>query len=465
MTPKGDVLDESTNLITEIESGLDKTLRQRREAIERELEERFRREREETDRKLSQIERDFARERGTLREYKGTIAEFESARDTLEAEIREHLEKSNQYQGEIEHLTGQTREELRLVHELSAKLSALRASTESKVNEIRNRLAEKYRPGDARMAPPPAPFEEPLRSSGEKAAEKGTPSLPASAVSDEEDREFVIDLESELGKLKRIKELLETDAAAPTAAMGAAMPAAVPEPAREPVRPPEWTSFEPAAETEARADFKMPEINQFIQDFVKRERHLEPEPALGSKEKGRAKAEEIRPAAADEANFQAVFDLLEKYRRSEPTDYNGEINFFQNRDHMILDGESLIRAMAHIVTEAKKLFGRLSQASSPKDQFFIKQELINNQEILRKIILRSVRMGERESCRLPRFTEDVLSTLVLKDVLERLNMDNWSNEEDFAAFEGLTQKLKDAFYRRITPPAQYLRSILQELEG
>ena len=463
MTPKGDALDESTNLINEIESGLDKTLRQRREEIERDLEDRLRREREETDRKLSLIERDFARERGTLREYKGTIAEFESARDSLEAKIREHLDKSNQYQGEIERLTGQTREELRLVQELSAKLSELRASTESKVNEIRNRLAEKYGTGDARITQEPVPVEGALHPFGEAVPKKGT--RPPAAATEDEGREFVIDLESELGKLKRIKELLETDAASPAAAQSAARSSAIPDPSREPSHPPEWGSFEPASEPDSRTDFKMPEINQFIHDFVKHEHNLEPGAASGLEDKGRAKAEEKRPAAIEEANFQAVFDLLEKYRRSEPTDYNGEINFFQNRDHLILDGESLIRAMTHIVTEAKKLFGRLGQASSPKEQFFIKQELINNQEILRKIILRSVRMGERESCRLPHYTEDILNARVLKDVLERLNMDNWSNQEDFTAFENLTQQLKDTFYRRITPPAQYLRSIVQELEG
>jgi hypothetical protein len=121
--------------------------------------------------------------------------------------------------------------------------------------------------------------------------------------------------------------------------------------------------------------------------------------------------------------------------------------------------------VSSVAGEARKLFARLGQASTPKDQFFIKQELINNQEVLRKVILRSVRMCERESCRLPRYTEDILNAGVLKDLLERLNMDNWSNQDDFAAFEATSVRLKDAFHRRITPPAKYLSSIVQELEG
>jgi hypothetical protein len=213
----------------------------------------------------------------------------------------------------------------------------------------------------------------------------------------------------------------------------------------------------------ARPEFKMPEINQFIQDFVKREQELSGEPS--ARAAAPALAAEDRVPAMEETNFQHAFELLEKYRRSESTDYNGEISFFQNRDHLILDGESLLRAVVHVVDEAKKLYQKLGQASTPKDQFFIKQELINNQEILRKIVLRSVRMCEREACRLPRYTGDILSIAVLKDILERLNMDNWSNQEDFAVFEGTAHKMKDEFNRRITPPAQYLRSIVQELEG
>jgi hypothetical protein len=74
-------------------------------------------------------------------------------------------------------------------------------------------------------------------------------------------------------------------------------------------------------------------------------------------------------------------------------------------------------------------------------------------------------MCERESCRLPRFTSDILNPGVLKDLLERLNMDNWSNQEDFAAFETVAAQLKDAFHKRITPPARYLHAVIQELEG
>lgn len=469
MTPKGDILDQSATMISEIEDTLEQSLRQRREAIERELEERFRRERQESELRLSQVEAEFHREKGALREYKGALADFEVARGTIETQIREHLDTSARQQKEIERLSVLTLEEIRIVGELSLKLSDLRENTEMKVNEMRSSLKEKYKtlpkPPFDRSPEPAAEFvpERPLRPA--------PPAAAAAALDDDENREFVVDLEQELGKLKRIKEFLETDSTSSGRAPNSvpAHTGAVQAPSAGTVlAPPEsekppWPMFKSAPASAEPAEFKMPEINQFIRDFVRQEQ----EPSGSPEAAGivRTPGADRKPAAAEDTSFQGVFQLLEKYRRSETTDYNGEISFFQNRDHLILDGESLIRIVAHIVGEAKKLYLKLGQASTPKDQFFIKQELINNQEILRKVVLRSVRMCERESCRLPRYTEDILNLSMLKDVLERLNMDNWSNQVDFAAFDGFAVQTKDAFYRRITPPAQYLRSIIQELEG
>jgi len=208
----------------------------------------------------------------------------------------------------------------------------------------------------------------------------------------------------------------------------------------------------------------MPEINKFIEEFVKQEREAQAEPEFIERETAKPKVEE-RKAVFDDLNFQAVFETLEKFRKSEATDYEGEISYFVNRDRTILDGESLVRAVGHMLEEARKLYEKLGQTESPKDQFFIKQELINHQEILRKIVLRAVKLCEREGHTLPGYTEGILSLGVLKDILEKLNLDNWSNADDFSSFEALAGRLKDTFYKRITPPARYLRSIVQELEG
>ncbi len=98
------------------------------------------------------------------------------------------------------------------------------------------------------------------------------------------------------------------------------------------------------------------------------------------------------------------------------------------------DPEKLLAAVDRTLEEGQRLTVKLGQTESPKDQFFIKQELINWQEGLRALFLRVVKMCEKSSWRLPRFTEDVINTQVLRRLLERLSMENWSNLDDFASF-------------------------------
>lgn len=423
MTPKGDVLDESTMIITEIESNLEKALQKRKEEIGREYQDRIRREKEESDKKLTMIQQEFDKEKETLKDYRGAISDFETVRDTLQVQIDDHLGKGVGYQKEIEKLTALTLDELRAVGELSSKLTELRRSTEVKVSELRTKLKEKY-------------------------------GIVTEGLEEKSSNEIVVDLEQELNKLKKIKELLETDPDGPKGSHGNnPHPAAQAEPSAPPEEP------DPP---QGQPEFRIPEINQFIEDLG---RQADEAKNPGSSQEHARHKNDDKPTLFEELNFQAVFEALERYRRAEPTDNNGEISFFQNRDRMILDGESLIRAVTHMLEDAKKMYQKLEQVDAAKDQFFIKQELINSQEVLRKVILRSVKMCEKENCSLPMHTADILSVLVLKDILEKLNMDNWSNEEDFNAFESYATKLKDTFYKKITPPALYLKSIVDELEA
>jgi len=452
------VLDESNSLITEIESNLDLTLAKRREEIERELQARIQREKEESERKLSEIEGEIARERETLRDYRGTITSFETERDSLQDEIKTHVEKSIGYQKDIEQLTALTLEELRLLSDLTARLAVLRERTELKVSEIRTQLKDKY-------------------------------GLVTEPLDRKESGDVVVNLQQELSKLKQIQALLETEnppfEAVPAATVGNAVPEPLPvsKPEAGPKSKPEMTFVPPEMSVPEAvslepppAELKMPEISSFIEEFVRKEGESHADVPLGDLpipkwEEQPAPAAAARPVPppppvptpVEEVNFQTVFEILEKNRKSEPTDYNGEISFFKNGDVTILDGETIIRAMSHIVDDSRRLYQKLAATESPKDQFFLKQDLINHQEILRKIVLRGVKLCEKEKSRLPSYTEDVLNVSLLKDILDKLNLDNWSNEEEFNAFETLTSRIKDAFYKRITPPAFYLKSIVQEL--
>jgi hypothetical protein len=78
--------------------------------------------------------------------------------------------------------------------------------------------------------------------------------------------------------------------------------------------------------------------------------------------------------------------------------------------------------------------------------------------------MRGVSMCEKENCALPSYTADILNKDVLKDILEKLNMENWSNQDDFTFFEKYAKNLKTNYYSRITPPAIYLKSIIDELK-
>jgi hypothetical protein len=445
---KTNALDDSHDFILEIESNLEKTLAKRKEEIERDLQERIRKEKDESDRKLSEIEGEIAKERESLKEYRGTIAAFDSERDGLQDEIKVHLDRSIGYQKDIEQLTALTLEELRQMADLTARLTELRDRTELKVSEIRNRLKEKY-------------------------------GLVTEPLDRKESGDVVVNLEKELAKLKRIQALLETESPAetePIVGLGNAVPEEIPEPGPDIASlPAPSAGSPPAAESMPEegidsasgpsTEVKMPEINMFIEEFVKKEDEAGGDEPLGDLPLPEWKVEKEAKQAPlpTEINFEAVFETLEKYRKSEPTDYNGEISFFKNEETSILDGETIIRAMSHLVDDGRKLYEKLAVTESPKDQFFLKQDLINHQEILRKIVLRAVKLCERENHRLPRYTEDVLNVALLKEVLDKLNLDNWSNKEEFEAFKSQTARLKDAFYKKITPPAIYLKSIVDEL--
>ncbi|MGB8952503.1 MAG: hypothetical protein WCC06_07540 [Candidatus Aminicenantales bacterium] len=420
MAAKGDIIDESSLIISEIESNLQKALLKKKEQVERELQEKIRKEKEESEKKILKIEKEFEKERESLKDYRNVMAEFESARVEIQKQMKEHLDQGIQYQKEIEKLTALTLEELKIVSELSLKLAGLRQESEEKAFSMKKTLEEKF--GHS--------FEVP----------ESIPQMP-------ESNEIEVNLEHELSKLKKIKELLETETNQ-----------FEPNPELEKFPAPDNNSgeMEPSPDP---LSFKIPEIHEFMENEPSVETEKPPSDEK-LKEKGEAKKKIL-----DENNFQMAYQMLEQYRRSEPTDYNGEISYFQSGERILLDGESIIRAMTLVIEEAKKLYQKLSQTESPKEQFFVKQELINNQEVLRKIILRSVKMCEKESCSLPKFTDKIMNIEILKEILEKLNMNNWSNQDDFISFEEYSVKLRDAYYKSITPPALYLHSLLEELEG
>ena len=411
-------MKDSLAVIEEVEGKLEKILSKRKEEIERELDEKLSAIKKEAEKKIESIEKELEKGKEILHDYRTVVSEFESERNAVQRQIKEHFDKAIQHQTEIERMAGLTLEELRVIGELNRKLETLHQTAEEKVNSYRKDLEDRF-------------------------------GIVAELPESVEEEEVKIDLEQELVKLKKIKELLEAE------------PIAVEErPAEEaaemaPEAPAEAAAA-PAAEEEVPAS--LPEINEVMEKALAREAEAE-----------RAAEEEVQPLERawdeDKESFQMLFETLEKYRKIESRNGNGEVSFFQSDNKLILDGEHIVASIDESLEEAKRLYLKLSQTESPKEQFFIKQEIINYQEMLRKYLLRYIKMCEKEGALLPQFTAEILNLEILKDILEKLSMENWSNPADFNSFRTHVESLKDAYYAKITPPALYLRSLIEELEG
>jgi hypothetical protein len=401
MAKKDDTPKKSSSVFEEIEEQLEQALAKKKEDIEKELEERIRQEKEETQRRIEGLDKELKQERGALVDIQSQLDEFENQKAELKKQIKEHIDKAIKLQTEIETMTGQTLEELKTVSSLNQKLEELQQEAGEKVSALKKSLEEKF-------------------------------GIVADVPEGKEFDETELNLDHELAKLKKIMELLNSNGP---------VEEVVPEEQPEEKQPDEVS--EKVEEEEAAP--------------------VEPE-GLQPVEEMEAEPKEKEEAPEEEASFQASFDKLEEFRKGSTNENDAELSYFENNERIVLDGEFLVASLNNCFEEAKKLYIRLSQTESPKDQFFIKQEIIKQQEALRKVMLRSIRMCEKDNCSLPEYTLEILNLDVLKSALEKVSMQNWSNQDDFAAFDNFAKELKDSFYSRITPPAAYLLSIMQELE-
>ncbi|MDH5745252.1 MAG: hypothetical protein OEZ52_17045 [Candidatus Aminicenantes bacterium] len=422
MAKKDDTPEKPSTILDEIEQQLEHALAKKKEDVEKELEERIRKEKEEAQKKIQDIDKEIAKEKKTLIDFKTLLAEFETNKRDLKKQIKEHIEKAIRFQTEIESLTGQTLEELKKVSELNQKLEELQHDTGEKVSALKKDLEEKF-------------------------------GIVAEVPGDEEAEETEINLDRELAKLKKIKELLDNS--------GAVEELVTEEMPEEPI---EQEVVEEPVEEKPEEE-AVPE-----EEEKKEEPEIEvlepggPPPAEGPEEVTEEPEEPEAAPEQDEISFQVAFDKLEQYRKGSTNENDAEISYFENNEKIVLDGEYIISTLNNHFEEAKKLYIKLSQTESPKDQFFIKQEIIKHQEALRKVMLRSIRLCEQENCSLPEYTVEILSLDVLKNVLEKVSMQNWSNQDDFSSFDNFSKELKDSFYSKITPPAAYLQSIMKELD-
>jgi hypothetical protein len=422
------IFRDSSQVIQEVEDQLERILQKRFLEVDSDLVERINREKEAARKRKEEIEREFEKEKTALGEYRVMVRDFEEQRAGLLNEARDRFQRVLKFQAEIESLAKSTVDEIKRVNDIQERLEILRSKTAERAAFLKNDLSERF----------------------------GI----VAEVMEEEPKPLNLDLDEELEKLRKIKDLLAVESAAAGLGRLGGQPAA----------------DEDLAVMDAAADKSSPEIPEIpgIQDLI-----------AGSASKGTSQApnepgpsapEDAGSAASDEAApaREAAFrdDLtedelvadLESYRRTEPANGSGEIHYFQKDDVVIADPEKLLVAVDRTLEEGQRLSVKLGLTESPKDQFFIKQELINWQEGLRALFLRVVKMCEKNAWTLPRYTEDIISSQVLRRLLERLSMENWSNLDEFAAFTSGVAEIRKAFQARIEPRLPYLNALRQELE-
>lgn len=165
-----------------------------------------------------------------------------------------------------------------------------------------------------------------------------------------------------------------------------------------------------------------------------------------------------------ETLVSTIKEELDKYRKYESISPELEISYFEHRQKLMIDGEHIITAVSKNVEEVKNLFNTQIQTKSPKAHFSIQQEIKRYQDNVRKLFLNIVRMTGNNSCDLPQYTEDILNIDTVKTLLEKLSLEDWNNQVEFTSFYSMFHEIREGFYKRITPPSQYLESILRELE-
>jgi len=424
------IFRDSSQVIQEVETQLERILQKKFNDVDSELVERINREKEAARRRKEEIEREFEKEKLALNDYRTMVRDFEEQRAGLLNEARDRFQNVLKFQAEIETLAKSTVEEIKRVNEIQDKLEELRTRTSERAAFLKNDLRERF-------------------------------GIVAEVMEEEEAKPLGLDLDQELEKLRKIKDLLAIESAAANLGRMGGLPA----------RREDLADLDAAAST---AGLDIPEIQDLIagpaaeapeapieEAAAAPDEAAAPEPAAPAEPLSVPEAEEAENAGSEEE----VVACLESYRRTEPANGSGEIHYFQKDRTVVADPEKILAAADKTLDEAQRLSLKLGLTESPKDQFFIKQELINWQEGLRALFLRVIKMCERSAWVLPRYTEDIINTQILRGLLERLSMENWSNLEEFASFSAAMGEIRRAFQARVEPRLPYLRSLKRDIEG
>jgi len=443
---------EQSAILDDIEKRVSEIFSAQKSEVEQSLVERITREKEEAQKRIEAVNNEFAQVRGFLDDHKTAMAELQTLEEHLRCEIRGHFERAVNYQKMMEHAAVLAGSELEKIGVLNHEIERVRVKAESIYATLKQHLA-----GYAGIAA----------------------QIPAPAPKAEDERDWT----AEIDKLRQVRDLLATLRPADSFEADADAPVDGAAGLAEPTGPAAESAAEELAASLGLID---PEDDGLHDDLAFAHGHTAaPEsPAQEPSEPLAAVAPAAEPApedieeepapaptsdgcqfAAPPSNTTAALENLARYRKSEPINNGIEISFYASERGAFLDADSFMSAIGKILEAANQLHSQLTQTTSVKDLFLLKQEILNQQEILRKLFFRVVRFVDKEGGHLPVSLDEIIGSRSLKDVIERLTMANWSDPSDFKPFLNELKAMERAFEVRTGAKANYLESVLDEVEG
>src|SRR5512137_623799 len=310
------IFRDSSQVIQEVEGQLDRILQKKFRDVDSDLLDRINREKEAARRRKEEIEREFDQEKTALTEYRTMIQDFEEQRAGLLNEARDRFQKVLKFQAEIESLAKSTVDEIKRVNEIQDRLEVLRTKTSERAAFLKNDLRERF----------------------------GI----VAEVMEEEPKPLGLDLDEELEKLRKVKELLAIESAAASLGRLGGQPAAE-----------EDIAVMDAAASKAAADF--PELRDLIAGSSSPDRpepQAEPAPQPAVEAAAPCAAAPVpgpAPRSAKDIGKDEAAAAIESYRRTEPANGSGEIHYFQKDRAIVADPEKILSAVDRTIEEGQRL--------------------------------------------------------------------------------------------------------------
>ena len=398
MADNASFLKRSKSMLGEIEEQLDSILDKKKGEIEKDLEDKIQKEKEYAMRRIKEFEKEMAVEKISLVTFRKILSEFEVDSINIKEQTKEHLDKAFEIIAEIERKVSVTVKELKKVQDLSQQQELLNQEAVQRMESFKSDLEKKQ-------------------------------GIDTEILDREQKEEVVTQIENELERLSKIKELLVSNQDSRT-----------------------------MIDTKLEHDVQESEIGNLSES---NDKVSIPDKKRGIKASKKS-ANKKRKKGSDNL-VSTLQEELNKYRKYENPSSGLEISYYENQERMTLDSENIIATIDKNVDEVTSLHDDFTQTESPGERFSFRKKIKEHQETVRNLLLNVLRMTDNDSCDLPQYTRDILNTDSIKTLLEKLSFEEWSNHEKFTSFLDMFHDKKEEFYKRITPPSHYLESIMKEL--